>query len=182
MPTRHSNATELIAGLNEDLANEYASVIQYRTYASTLRGAHRLTLRSLFEAEIADELSHAGLLADAIAARGGTPITRPAPVGAADSPLAMLRQAYDAELGALARYVERRGQAEAAGEHGLAVSLDDVIADETRHRDEFGLVLDGWDSGAGEDGRGTEQRRHEPESGRGKGTATRHRAVAGSAR
>ena len=44
MATRRTDARDLIDGLNEDLANEYASVIQYRTFASTLRGPHRLTL------------------------------------------------------------------------------------------------------------------------------------------
>ena len=29
---------ELIAGLNDDLAHEYAAVIQYRTYASAVQG------------------------------------------------------------------------------------------------------------------------------------------------
>jgi bacterioferritin len=149
MPTRRSDASDLIAGLNEDLANEYASVIQYRTFASTLSGPHRLTLRSLFEAEIADELGHAGLLADYITALGGTPTTTPAEVPAARTAQEMLRSAYEAELGAIARYVERRTQAEDAGEHGIAVTLDDIIEDETRHRDEMQMILDGWESESG---------------------------------
>lgn len=182
MPTRRSGATQLIAGLNEDLANEYASVIQYRTFASTLRGPHRLTLRSLFEGEIADELGHAGILADFITALGGRPTTRPAEVPSADNPRDMLRAAHDAELAAIARYVERREQAEAAGEHGLAVTLDDVIADETRHRDEMQLVLEGWEEGAQTRSvaRGTEHVTHEPA--RGRTASTRGREVAGSSR
>jgi bacterioferritin len=182
MPTRRSDASHLVDGLNEDLANEYASVIQYRTFASTLRGPHRLTLRSLFEAEVPDELGHAGTLADFIAALGGTPTTRPAEVITADSPLEMLRAAHEAELGAIARYVERRDQAEQAGEHGLAVTLDDIIADETRHRDELQLILDGWESGgsSSSDGRGTEHATRG--SSRGTPARTRNREIAGSSR
>jgi bacterioferritin len=45
----------LIDGLNEDLANEYAAIITYRTYASQVQGQWRVELRSFFEAEIADE-------------------------------------------------------------------------------------------------------------------------------
>ena len=104
----HTDRTELIAGLNEDLAHEYASVIQYRTFASTVRGAHRPTLRPLFAREITDE------------------------------------SVLDAESAAVARYVARRRQAEALAEHGLVVALDQIIADETRHRDELRLVLDDW--------------------------------------
>jgi bacterioferritin len=162
MPTKRPDTSELISGLNEDLANEYASVIQYRTFASMVRGPDRLTLRPMFAAEISDELAHAGLLADAIVALGGTPTTRHAGVTAAETPVQMLDQALEAERAAIARYVERRGQAEAHGEHGLAVDLDDVIADETRHRDEFQLVLEGWDTGARPRERASERGRHEP--------------------
>jgi bacterioferritin len=178
MATRRTDASDLIDGLNEDLANEYASVIQYRTFASTLRGPHRLTLRSLFEAEVPDELRHAGILADYIAALGGTPTTSPADVPTADTPLDMLRSAYDAELQAIERYVERRSQAEEAGEHGIAVTLDDIIEDETRHRDEMRLILDGWESERGE--RSTTQETRE--SVRTRPARTRGREVAGSHR
>ncbi len=182
MATRRTGASDLIDGLNEDLANEYASVIQYRTFASTLRGPHRLTLRSLFEAEVPDELRHAGILADYIAALGGTPATGPAEVQTADSPLDMLRAAYEAELQAITRYVERRSQAEEAGEHGIAVTLDDIIEDETRHRDEMKLILDGWEPGStsGSDERSTTQSTREdmrtrPARTRGREVASSHR-------
>lgn len=139
---------DLIAGLNEDLAHEYASMIQYRTFASTVRGPHRLTLRPLFAGEIADELEHAELLADAIVALGGTPTVAPAPVTVPGDPEAMLRSVLEAESDALARYVERRRHAETLAETGLALALDGVIADETRHRDEIRLVLAGWSEAA----------------------------------
>ncbi|HET7552842.1 MAG TPA: ferritin-like domain-containing protein [Gemmatimonadaceae bacterium] len=182
MATRRSDASDLIDGLNEDLANEYASVIQYRTFASTLRGPHRLTLRSLFEGEIPDELGHAGVLADYITALGGSPTTMPAEVPTADSPLEMLRTAYDAEVQAIARYVERRSQAEEAGEHGIAVSLDDIIEDETRHRDEMQLIIEGWEA-AGQsrsDSRGTEHTSRA--ASRARPARTRGREIAGSSR
>ena len=43
---------ELIDGLNEDLANEYAAVIMYRTYASLVKGPYRQELRTFFASEI----------------------------------------------------------------------------------------------------------------------------------
>ena len=182
MATRRTDARDLIDGLNEDLANEYASVIQYRTFASTLRGPHRLTLRSLFEAEIPDELGHAGMLADYITALGGSPTTSPAEVPSADSPLEMLRASYEAERQAIARYVERRSQAEEAGEHGIAVSLDNIIEDETRHRDEMQLIIEGWEA-AGEpvsEGRSAENTSRA--GARSRPARTRGREIAGSSR
>lgn len=137
---------DLIAGLNVDLAREYSAVITYRTYASQVPGQWRMELRQFFEAEIPDEMLHAQLLADKIVALGGTPTTVPAPVKAADSPRQMLKNALEDEIDALARYVERRAQAEALGQYGLAVALDDLIRDESGHRDEIEMILRRWDS------------------------------------
>jgi bacterioferritin len=57
---------------------------------------------------------------------------------------AMLEAALEAEVDTLARYVERRKEAEAAGEHGLAAELDTLIADESKHRDELRQMLARW--------------------------------------
>lgn len=166
MPTKRPDTRDLLAGLNQDLANEYASIIQYRTYASTVRGPHRLTLKPMFASEIPDELRHAERLADAIAALGGTPTTRPMPVNAAESPVQMIQDALEAEIGAISRYVERRQQAEQAGEHGLAVDIDDIVADETRHRDELHLLLEQWESGTRTQARPAEHAQRESTRGR----------------
>ena len=56
----------------------------------------------------------------------------------------MLQVALDAEVETIARYIERRKQAEEAGEAGLAVQFDDIIADETHHRDELRQMLARW--------------------------------------
>jgi len=136
-----SKTDELIAGLNVDLANEYAAVIQYRTYASAVTGPYRQELRAFFSTEIADELGHAGLIADKIVALGGTPVMHAAEVKMATDPEEMLKLALQAEEATIERYLKRREQAEAAGEAGLVVDLDDVIADESKHRDELRLML-----------------------------------------
>jgi bacterioferritin (cytochrome b1) len=71
---------DLLAGLNEDLAHEYAAVILYRTYASAVTGPFRQELRAFFANEIPDELGHAQLLADKIVALGGAPTVQAADV------------------------------------------------------------------------------------------------------
>jgi bacterioferritin len=135
---------QLLEGLNEDLANEYAAIILYRTYASAVTGPFRQELRAFFANEIPDELGHAQLLADKIVALGGTPVVKPADVKVTDDPKQMLQNALTDEEATIARYVERRRQAEDAGEPGLAVDLDNVIADESKHRDELRLMLTRW--------------------------------------
>jgi bacterioferritin len=139
-----SKIDELIAGLNEDLRGEFQAIIMYRLYASMVQGPWRQELRTFFASEIPDELGHAELLADKIAALGGTPAWEPAPVKVVTDPKAMLQAALDAEIETIARYVRRRDQAEAAGEYGLAADFDNVIADETRHRDELRQMLARW--------------------------------------
>ena len=134
----------LIDGLNVDLSHEYAAVITYRTYASAVTGAYRQELRAFFANEIPDELTHAQLLADKITALGGQPTVKAADVKFTDDPKQMLQNALADEVATIERYVERRRQAEEAGEVGLAVDLDDVIADETKHRDELRLMLMRW--------------------------------------
>ena len=136
---------ELIDGLNEDLANEYAAIITYRTYASQVQGQWRVELRSFFTAEIADELAHAGLLADKIVALGGTPTTRAAEVKPAETARQMLENTLADEIATLKRYVARRKLAEELEHYGLAVDLDDIIRDESNHRDEIRMILKRWD-------------------------------------
>jgi bacterioferritin len=136
---------ELLAGLNIDLAHEYAAVITYRTYASQVQGQWRMELRKFFEAEIPDELMHAQILADKIVTLGGTPTVVPAPVKQANSAREMLENSLEDERETVERYVRRRRQAEALGHYGLAIDLDDLIRDETGHRDEIEQILKRWD-------------------------------------
>ena len=133
--------------LNVDLAHEYSAVIAYRTYASQVQGQWRMELRQFFEAEIPDELGHAQILADKIVALGGTPTTQAAPVKPARDSKEMLRNALEDEIETIDRYVKRRKQAESLGHYGLAVEFDDLIRDETTHRDEIQMILKRWDTG-----------------------------------
>jgi bacterioferritin len=133
--------------LNIDLAHEFGAVILYRTYASQVQGQWRMELRQFFEAEIPDELGHAQILADKIVALGGTPNTVPSQVKPAKDAVQMLKNALEDEIDTIQRYVTRRRQAEALGHYGLAVEFDDLIRDESTHRDEIQLILKRWDTG-----------------------------------
>jgi bacterioferritin len=142
MPKKQNDA--LIAGLNEDLRGEFQAVIMYRLFASMVQGPYRQELRTFFASEIPEELMHAQILADKISAMGGTPAAEAAPVTVVHEAKEMIQVALDAEIGTIARYVKRRKQAEDAGEHGLAAQFDDLIMDETHHRDELQQMLARW--------------------------------------
>ena len=142
MPKKQNDA--LIAGLNEDLRGEFQAVIMYRLFASMVQGPYRQELRTFFAEEIPEELMHAQILADKISAMGGTPSAEASKVKVVHEAKEMIQVALDAEIGTIARYVKRRKQAEDAGEHGLAAQFDDLIMDETHHRDELQQMLARW--------------------------------------
>lgn len=134
----------LIDGLNEDLKGEFQAIIMYRLYASMVQGPYRQELRTFFANEIPEELTHAQILADKISALGGVPASTAAPVPVVGETKAMLESALKAEIETLERYVKRRQQAEDCGEHGLAAEFDQIIADESNHRDELKQMLARW--------------------------------------
>jgi bacterioferritin len=135
---------QLVDGLNQDLRREFQAIIMYRIYASMVQGPYRQELRTFFANEIPEELAHAQILADKIAALGGTPAANPGQVPVVAEAKAMLQEALQAELETIEQYVKRRKQAEAAGEPGLAAEIDTLISDETNHRDELRQMLARW--------------------------------------
>ncbi len=135
---------ELLEGLNLDLAAEFQAVITYRLFASLCTGPYRQELRGFFESEIPDELEHAEFLADKIVALGGTPSTEPLPVTITTDNRKMLEIAHQAEADTIKRYEERVKQADDLGLTALKVRLEDLIVDETAHKEEMERRLENW--------------------------------------
>ena len=134
----------LLDGLNEDLAGELGAIIQYLTYAAKSTGPYRPQLSQFFLAEVADEQLHAQFLANKIVAMGGEPTTVPRPVPPANSNRAMLEAVLVAERKATTDYTRRAEEADAVGEKGLAVQLEDMVRDESGHAEETERILRDW--------------------------------------
>lgn len=134
----------LIDRLNEDLAGEFGAIIQYLTYAAKATGPYRPQLSQFFLTEVADEQLHAQYLANKIVALGGEPTTQPRPVPAADTNKQMLEAVLEAERRATRDYSQRARDAEAYGDKGLAVQLEDMIRDESGHSEETERILRDW--------------------------------------
>ncbi len=132
---------ELIDGLNEDLAHEYAASIMYTYYAATVTGLYHRTPKPFFQGAGSDEQNHALYLAEKIQTLGGTPTTTPAPVKQITDVKQMLEEALQSEKDTIARYEKRKQQAEELGLTELAVKLEDMIADETHHAEELERIL-----------------------------------------
>lgn len=135
---------ELIEGLNTDLGFEYQAIMKYNQYAALVKGPQRLSLAGFFRGEMPDELRHATFLADKIAALGGVPISEPEPFETTDSPKRMLELLLKDERDTIQRYTARIAQADAVGDVGLRVELENIISDETSHAEELEKLLKGW--------------------------------------
>lgn len=132
---------ELIEGLNVDLAHEYGAAIQYTYSASVVSGLYRSSLKPFFEEEITDELGHAMYLSSKIKSLGGVPTTESAEVPQPDDVKGLLNAVLEAESETIVRYEKRKKQAEELELTELVVSLEDMIADETRHKEEMERLL-----------------------------------------
>jgi len=136
--------SELIERLNEDLAGELSAVIQYTTYAAKATGPYRPQLVEFFLDEVPDEQAHAEYLANKIVALGGEPTTTPREVAQAKTNRDMLEAVLAAERRAIGDYTQRAQEAEAFGDKGMMVKLEDMVADETGHAEETERILRDW--------------------------------------
>ncbi len=143
-PSGDQAMEDLIRGLNEDLAGEYNAMISYLQYSAKVTGPYRPQLVQFLQSEIPDEQAHAQYLADKIVSLGGEPVVEPKPIKTSDDTRQMLEYIYEAEAETVENYKKRLEQAEAVGDVGLQSQIEDMIADETTHRDEVKKILDGW--------------------------------------
>ncbi len=134
----------LIHRLNEDLSSEFSAIIQYITYAAKATGPYRPQLAQFFLSEVADEQLHAQFLANKIVALGGEPTSEAHPVPPANTNREMLEAVFEAERKATAAYTQRAQDAEAYGDKGLVVQLEDMIRDESTHSEETERILRDW--------------------------------------
>ena len=134
----------LIQNLNGDLANEYSAIVQYITYAAKATGPYRPQLSQFFLTEAADEQLHAQFLANKIVALGGDSTTTASPVKSVKTDQEMVEAVMEAEQLAVKGYTQRAKEAEEFGDKGLAVQLEEMILEESRHSEETERILRDW--------------------------------------
>jgi bacterioferritin len=134
---------DLIAALNDDLSSEYMAILQYIQYSALVKGLDRPQLSAFLRGEIPDELGHAQFLSDKIVALGGIPTSDAKPVPGATDNRAILQNVLRAEEAAVRGYKERVQQADAFGDVGLRVQLENMVQDETGHMEEVQKLLAG---------------------------------------
>lgn len=142
MPDRKTQ--KLIEGLQGDLERELKAVLQYMYQSSILLGPRAMTLSPYLRREAEDELKHVGFLADQIVNLGGTPKLTAPKFSETRDVKQMLENDLDLEREAMLEYRERAKQAELAGEIGLKIRLEELLAEETDHARGLEKILRGW--------------------------------------
>ena len=129
--------SDLIEGLNQDLARELGAICRAIQQAAMARGTASQDLRIFLKTEVIDNVFHALFLADKIAALGGTPTAEPAPFRRLSDPGEMVEYDLNEERRVIKHYSERLQQATGAWALGLQARLEKILADEEEH--ELGL-------------------------------------------
>src|SRR5699024_5882002 len=104
-------------------------------------GVYRPALKPFFEEEITDELGHALYLSEKIKSLGGVPTTKAADVPQPENVRDLLEAVLKAETETVVRYEKRKKQDKEIGITERADQLDDMISDETRHKEEVEKIL-----------------------------------------
>ena len=124
---------ELIDGLNEDLNLELEAVLRYLHHSASATGLLGHELREELKGDIVGEVDHAVFLADKITALGGRLDINPAMPRRVRTAKEMMEIDIAAERQVIENYTTRIAQAEEFGDRGLAIRLEDMLAEETDH-------------------------------------------------
>jgi bacterioferritin len=127
------NRQELIVALNSDISDEFASAIQYINHAFLLTGARFIAVQQELLVHATEEMQHATTLAEQVAFLGGRPAIQVSPIKVSDDSERMLKQDWEGEKEAVARYKAQIRCAMEMGEFGLARVLQDILVMEEEH-------------------------------------------------
>ena len=135
--TQKSAKQALIDGLNDDLNLELEAVLRYLHHSASATGLLGHELREELKSDIVGEVNHAVFLADKITALGGELDIKPAMPAKVRTAKEMMQIDISAERQVIKNYTKRIEQAEAFGDKGLVIRLEDILAEETEHAEEL---------------------------------------------
>ena len=133
--------TELIAGLQYALNREVSTFLRYMLQAASIKGAGSQVVRSMYAAEVLDEVGHAQYLANQIFMLGAYPELEPelsSPPRTVDK---MLSNDIAQEQEDVRHYLKLASLAEKEGLAALKMQMEEQAADEDRHAQEMQRLL-----------------------------------------
>jgi bacterioferritin len=131
----------LVELLNQDLAMEFRSIVQYVQHFATVKGPEYQGAIMVLQPHLPQELQHATVLAEQIDFLGGIPTTRVPEVPSEAEPEAGFKLDLELEERQLAGYRERVEQAEEAGLPDVAEALRPLLEQTQDHVRDLRSVL-----------------------------------------
>ncbi len=134
---------ELIGLLNQAIEFEYQAYLQYYYQSLKLKGMQTVALREMLAEEADAELGHAKALAERVAALGGDPSMKVAPVKIGSTPKEMIKYNLEREAKAIALY--RKIVKALQGTQGFElvyVLVLKILGDELKDVEEFEAFLE----------------------------------------
>lgn len=135
---------KLLEGLQGDLERELKATLQYMYQSSMVLGLRAMSVGPFLREEAEEELKHVAFLSDQIVNLGGVPKLATQKFSDTRDLKTMLEHDLDLEREAILEYRERAKQAELAGEIGLKLRLEELLAEETGHMRNLEKILRGW--------------------------------------
>lgn len=132
---------ELVAGLNHALNREVSTFLRYMLQAASIKGAELQHVRTMYEAEVPDELGHAQYLAGQIVMLGGVPRLAPNLTPPPTDVRQMLTNDIEQEREDVRHYMKLASLAEKEGLIALKLQMEEQAADEDRHSQEMRRLL-----------------------------------------
>ncbi|HHD11710.1 MAG TPA: ferritin [Deltaproteobacteria bacterium] len=132
---------ELIDALNLDRAYELAAIIQYMGHHYEVEGMDSAAVQSIFKQIALDEMKHAEMLAERIVYLGGVPVQKPTNVKRGGGIKDMINDDLSGEYEAIERYKEHIKLCEKLGDPVTRKLLEDILADEEGHADQWETLL-----------------------------------------
>lgn len=134
--------SDFINALNDDLATEYRSIVQYIQHIGAVKGAEYQQTVSELVNHVGQELEHAMTLSRQIDFLGGTPINAVPPFDTYTDPESALKQDVQLEEQQLQSYRQRVEQATALGLQDVAEALSPLLEQTQDHVRELRAAVD----------------------------------------
>lgn len=131
--------THLMKDLNDALALEWSSIIQYLQHGASLSRPDSLSIGELLRSHAEDEIENANKLGEKIVALGGLPTDRVEPINIADTWREMVKQDLEGERLAIQDY--RDIIEDYRDEVGLKELLEEIIVTKQRHVERLEKLL-----------------------------------------
>jgi bacterioferritin len=119
--------------MNEDLASEYRSIVQYNQHIAVLKGLEVQSLLGELKLHLGQELTHATILAEQIDFLGGVPTVEIPAIPSVTDTQGALRLDLELEETQLERYRQRIEQAQGLGLPDVAEALRPLLEQTQEH-------------------------------------------------